>query len=332
VSEQAPLPAQKKSGGIRKGIALLAERRDVTLLIFIAVAVFAISRLTPFFFTFVNLQTLGLAVAFNGIVAIGMTILIISGGIDISVGATYGLSAIVVGLLISNGFPIVPGIVIGLAVGAVMGLGNAVLVNKFGLSPFLATLGMMSVCRGLLWLISGGHSIVGLPPEFLFLGQVKLLDIQFPVYIMLVLVVISDQLLRRTAYLRQLYYIGVNQQTAESCGIPIRRITGMVYVLTGFLAALAGILDGARVGGIYVMAGTGMEFQVITAVVIGGTALTGGKGTIFGSLLGVILMAMLTNVLNLTGVSMYWQNVFVGAILIAVVALDGITAPREARQ
>jgi ribose transport system permease protein len=318
-------------GRMSKGFAFLTERRELTILVLIAVSMFVVSRFTPNFLTFMNLQTMGLAVAFNGIVVIGMTVLMIAGGMDISVGSTYGLSAIVVGLLISNGFPIVPGILVGLAVGAVVGLGNAVLVNKFDISPFLATLGMMSVCRGILWLVSGGHSIVGLPPQFLVLGQLKLLSIQLPVYIMLVLVVASDQLLRRTASFRQFAYIGVNRQTAESCGIRTSRVTGAAYVLTAVLAAFAGILDGARVGAIYVMAGTGLEFQVITAAVIGGTALSGGKGSIIGSLLGVILMAMLTNILNLVGVNMYWQNVFVGAILIAVVALDSAVAPRETR-
>jgi ribose transport system permease protein len=332
VSQDARQSAMNRRGRALALVRLLTERRDMTLLVLIAICVFIITRFTPFFFTFVNLQTLGLAVSFNGIVAIGMTMLMISGGIDISVGASYGLSAIVVGLLISGGFPTVPGILIGLGIGALVGLANAVLVNRFGLSPFLATLGMMSVCRGLLWLVSGGHSIVGLPPQFMVIGQLKFLEIQFPAYIMLALVVVGDQLLRRTAYLRQLYYIGVNRQTAESCGIPVSRVTGFAYILTGLLAAAAGILDGARVGAIYVMSGTGLEFQVITAAVIGGTALSGGRGTIFGSLLGVILMAVLTNVLNLSGVSMYWQNVFVGAILIAVVALDAAITPKEARR
>jgi ribose transport system permease protein len=319
-------------GRALRGLAFVTERRELTLLVLLAIAVFIISRFTPYFFTFVNLQTLGLAVAFNGIVAIGMTVLMIAGGIDISVGASYGLSAIVVGLLISGGFPIVPGIIIGMAVGAVIGLGNAVLVNRFEISPFLATLGMMSVCRGILWLVSSGHSIVGLPPGFLVLGQLKLLSIQLPVYIMLFLVIAADQLLRRTAFFRQFYYIGISRQTAESCGIPAARVTGAAYVLTGVLAAVAGILDGARVGAIYVMSGTGLEFQVITAAVIGGTALSGGKGTVIGSLLGVVVMAMLTNVLNLLGVNIYWQSVFVGAILIGVVALDSFIAPRESRQ
>jgi ribose transport system permease protein len=332
VSQEARQPVLNRRGKAFHLFTLLTERRDMTLLVLIAISVFIITRFTPFFFTFVNLQTLGLAVSFNGIVVIGMTMLMISGGIDISVGASYGLSAIVVGLLISAGFPTVPGILIGLAIGATVGLANAVLVNRFGLSPFLATLGMMSVCRGLLWLVSGGHSIVGLPSQFMVIGQLKFLEIQFPVYIMLALVVVGDQLLRRTAYLRQLYYIGVNRQTAESCGIPVSRVTGFAYILTGLLAAFAGVLDGARVGAIYVMSGTGLEFQVITAAVIGGTALSGGRGTVFGSLLGVILMAVLTNVLNLSGVSMYWQNVFVGAILIAVVALDAAITPKEARR
>jgi ribose transport system permease protein len=312
-------------------VSLLVERRDLALLALIVLASLLITRITPYYLTLVNLQTLGLAAAFNGIVAIGLTILIISGGIDIAVGSSYGLASIIVGLLVSEGFPVVPGILLGLAVGVAIGAGNALLINTFGLSPFLATLGMMSVCRGLLWLVSGGHSIVGLPENFIVLGQAKILGTQLPVIIMLVLVIFADVLLRRTSYLRVFYYIGVNRFSAESCGIPVGRATSIAYMICGFLAALAGILDGARVGAVYVMAGTGLEFQVITAVVIGGTALSGGKGTILGSLLGVILMAMLTNVLNLAGVNMYWQNVFVGLILIAVVALDGLVAPREAR-
>ncbi len=331
MAESQSRRAESGRGRPPRGLGLLLERRDLTLLAIIVVSIVVVTRFTPYFFTFVNLQTLGLAAAFNGIVVIGMTILRISGGIDISVGSTYGLAGIVVGLLISGGFPTVPGILIGLAVGAVIGAGNALLVNRFGLSPFLATLGMMSVCRGLLWLVSGGHSIVGLPPGFLVIGQARLLAMQLPVYIMLALVVVSDVLLRRTAFLRQLYYIGVNRQTAEVCGIRVARVTAAAYVLTGLLAALAGVLDGARVGAIYVMSGTGLEFQVITAAVIGGTPLSGGRGTVLGSLLGVILMAMLTNVLNLSGVNLYWQNVFVGGILIAVAALDALVAPREAR-
>jgi ribose transport system permease protein len=326
-----PAAKEKTAVSMSRWYSLLVERRDLTLLLTIAIACAVISRITPYFLTFVNLQTLGLAVAFNAIVVIGMSMLMIAGGIDIAVGATYGLAAIVVGLLISNGFPIVPGILVGLGIGIVVGGGNALLINRFGLSPFLATLGMQSVVRGILWLVSGGHSVVGLPPQFVVLGQTKIGSIQLPVYIMLVLVIAADVCLRRTRYLRQFYYIGVNQQSAESCGIPVRRVTSVAYILVGFLAALAGILDGARVGAIYVMSGTGIEFQVITAAVIGGTSMAGGRGTILGAFLGVILMAILTNVLNLAGVNMYWQSVFVGAILVGVVALDSLMGSREKR-
>jgi ribose transport system permease protein len=328
------LAQEQVKGGREQGSSwyrLLVERRDVSLLITIIIAALAISRFTPYFLTWMNMRTLGLAVAFNGIVVIGMTILMVSGGMDLSVGATYGLSSIIVALLIAEDFPVVPGILLGLVVGVFIGLLNSVLINRFLLSPFLATLGTMSVLRSMIWVVSGGHSVVGLPRGFRMLGQTKLLELQLPVYIMLVFVILADFLMRRSTFLRQMYYIGNNRDSARSAGIPVSRVTGIAYVLSAVLAAVAGILDGARVGAVYVQAGLGLEFQVITAAVIGGTSLDGGKGTIFGSLLGVIVMAMLTNVLNLVGVDPYWQSVLVGVILVAVVALDRLVTPKEVR-
>jgi ribose transport system permease protein len=329
-SEMAPRSVTSESA-LHRPYLLLVERRDITLLFTIAIMVLVFSRITPHFWTAMNLGTLGLAVAFNGIVVIGITLLMIAGYNDLAVGSTYGFCAIAVGLLISKGFPVVPGILIGLLLGAGIGCINAFLVIRYNLPPLLATLGTQSVIRGALWLISGGHSIVGLPDSFSRLGQNKLLNLQWPIYIMLVFVIVFDFLSRRSTFLRQLYYIGVNKASARTSGIPVARVISVVYVITAILAAMAGILDGARVGAVYVMSGTGLEFQVITAAVIGGTPLTGGKGTILGSLLGVIIMAMLTNMLNLVGVNMYWQNVMVGAILVAVVALDRIVTPKEVR-
>nr|MBC7244807.1 ABC transporter permease [Chloroflexota bacterium] len=323
--------ASTQERNLRSPYLILVERRDITLLITIALMVLAFTRITPHFWTAMNLGTLGLATAFNGIVAIGITLLMISGYNDLAVGATYGFCAITVGLLISRGFPVLPGIFIGLLLAVGIGLVNAFLVIRYNLPPLLATLGTQSVIRGALWLISGGHSVVGLPDSFSRLGQNKLLGLQWPIYIMLITVVVFDFLLRRSTFLRQLYYIGINKNSARSAGIPVTRVISIIYVITAVLAAIAGILDGARVGAVYVMSGTGLEFQVITAAVIGGTPLTGGKGTILGSLLGVIIMAMLTNILNLVGVNMYWQNVMVGLILVAVVALDRIVTPKEIR-
>ncbi len=323
--------AVAQEAALRRPYLMLVERRDITLLFTIAIMVFAFSRITPHFWTAMNLGTLGLAVAFNGIVVIGITLLMIAGYNDLAVGSTYGFCAITVGLLISKGFPVAPGILIGLLLGTGIGCINALLVIRYNLPPLLATLGMQSVIRGALWLISGGHSIVGLPDSFSRLGQNKLFNLQWPIYIMLIFVIVFDFLLRRSTFLRQLYYIGVNKASAKTSGIPVTRVISLIYVITAVLAAIAGILDGARVGAVYVMSGTGLEFQVITAAVIGGTPLTGGKGTILGSLLGVIIMAMLTNVLNLVGVNMYWQNVMVGVILVAVVALDRLVTPKEVR-
>jgi len=262
-------------------------------------------------------------------VVIGATILMVGGGIDLSVGSTYGLASIIVGMLISEGFPVLPGIAVGLLIGLTVGWLHAVLINRFMLSPFLATLGTMSVLRGLIWVVSGGHSVVGLPPSYLALGQTKLFGMQLPVYIMLAFVIVADFLLRRSTFLRQMFYIGINPDSAVAAGIPVVRVTSIAYMLSAVLAAFAGLLDAARLGAVYIQAGTGLEFQVITAAVVGGTALSGGKGTILGSLLGVIVMAMLTNVFNLVGVSMYWQMVVVGVILVAVVAVDRLTTPKE---
>jgi ribose transport system permease protein len=318
-------------GGWRRWYRLLLERRDLTLLVTIAVMVVVITRITPHFLTGINMRTLGMAAAFPGIVVIGMTILMIGGGIDLSVGSTYGLAAIVVGMWISAKLPLAPGLLLGLLIGLGIGSINALLINRFMLSPFLATLGTMSIFRGLLWVVSGGHSIVGMTGAFTSIGQVKLLGVQSPVYIMLALVIIFDFLLRRSTFLRQMYYIGINRSSAVAAGIPVARATSAAYILSAMLAAFAGILDGARLGAVYIQSGSGMEFQVITAAVIGGTSLSGGKGTIFGSLLGVFVMVILTNAFNLVGVSMYWQSVLVGIVLIVVVALDRLTTPREAR-
>lgn len=331
MSELAHSATEQELAGWRRWYRLLIERRDFTLLITILIMVLAITRVTPHFLTMMNMRTLGLAVASNGIVVIGLTILMVGGGIDLSVGSVYGLASIIVGMLISEGFPVLAGIAVGLLIGLTAGALHALLVNRFALSPFLATLGTMTVFRGLVWVVSGGVSVVGLPSSFLRLGQTKILGIQLPVYIMLLFVVVADFLLRRSTFLRQMFYIGINEESAVSAGIPVARVTSFAYILSGLLAAFAGMLDASRLGAVYIAAGTGLEFQVITAAVVGGTALSGGKGTILGSLLGVVMMAMLTNVFNLVGVSMYWQNVLVGAILVAVVALDRIAAPKGAR-
>jgi ribose transport system permease protein len=331
MSELARSATQAELTGWRRWYRLLIERRDTSLLITILVMVLGITRITPHFLTMMNMRTLGLAVASNGIVVIGMTILMIGGGIDLSIGSLYGLASIIVGMLISEGFPVLPGIAVGLLIGLAAGALHAVLINRFILSPFLATLGTMTVFRGLIWVISGGHSVVGLPPAFLVLGQTKIFGIQLPVYIMLAFVIVADFLLRRSTFLRQMFYIGINRDSAVAAGIPVARVTSFAYVLSALLAAFAGMLDAARLGAVYIQAGTGLEFQVITAAVVGGTALSGGKGSILGSLLGVIIMAMPTNVFNLVGVNMYWQMVLIGVILVAVVALDRLATPREVR-
>jgi ribose transport system permease protein len=321
----------QKDNFLKKITSLVVKWRNLTLLVLIMMMVLVISQITPYFLTLTNMRTLGLAVSFNAIAAIGMTILMIGGAIDLSIGSVYGIASILTGMLISNGFPILPAILLGLTIGGSIGLVNGLLVNKFLLSPFLATLGTMTLFRGLIWVVSGGHSVVGLPKTFTILGQTKILDVQMPVYIMLVLVIIFDFLLRRSTFFRQIFYIGNNRDSAIFSGIKAKRVIGIAFVLSGVIAAFAGILDGSRLGAIYIQAGIGLEFQVITAAVIGGASLNGGKGSILGSFLGSIVMVILTNVFNLIGVSIYWQNVIVGSILISVVAIDYLITPKSVK-
>jgi ribose transport system permease protein len=322
---------RQKSNILKKFVSLLLEWRNLTLLVLIAIMILIISQITPYFLTLTNMRTLGLAVSFNAIAAIGMTILMIGGAIDLSIGSIYGIASIMTGIWISNGFPIVPAILLGLLIGAFIGLINGILVNKFLLSPFLATLGTMTLFRGLIWVLSGGHSVVGLPKDFTILGQTKIFDLQMPVYLMILLILIFDFLLRRATFFRQMYYIGNNRDSAIFCGIKAKRVIGIAFILSGVIAAFAGILDGSRLGAIYIQAGTGLEFQVITAAVIGGASLNGGKGSIFGAFLGSVFMVILTNVFNLIGVSIYWQNVIVGTILIVVVAIDYLLTPKHVK-
>lgn len=316
---------------LQKGLAFLLNQRELFLAALIGIMILGITHITPYFLTAINMRNLALAISFNSIVVIGMTVLMIGGGIDLSIGATYGLASIIAGMWISNGLPILPALFFGILIGAAVGWFNGILINKYLLSPFLATLGTMTLFRGLIWVISSGQSIVGLPKAFTVFGQTKIFDIQMPVFIMITFIIMFDFLLRRSIFFRQMYYIGINRGSAVFVGINANRVTGIAYVLSGVLAAFAGLLDGSRLGAIYIQAGTGLEFQVITASVIGGTLLKGGKGTIFGSFLGVIIMAILTNVFNLIGVSIYWQNVFVGIILVVVVVIDSVITPKEAR-
>lgn len=277
---------------------------------------------TPIFMTFANWSALLLQVSVECIVAIGMTILLASGGFDLSVGSTFALAGAVTAMAIVSG--VVPPIAffLGLGTGAVIGFLNGFIIARIGINPFVTTLAMMSMVRGLLLVITRGRNISGLPESFRVLGQGSVYGVQNPIWIALLMVLVGDILLRKSRFFRQNYYVGGNERAAVLSGIRVERLKMFNYAFTGVLAAFAGILMTARLGAASVTAGTGLELKVISAVIIGGASLKGGEGTILGSFLGSLLMCILVGALTILGVDVYWNTLVIGATLLLAVLID----------
>ncbi|MBE7559100.1 ABC transporter permease [bacterium] len=307
---------------LRQRLLRLTDFREFMLLLVIFMVAAVLSLVSETFLTYANLSATLLGLSVESIVAIGMTILLVSGGFDLSVGAAVALSGTTTAMALVAGLPVPVAILCGLSVGMLIGCVNGFFVAWIGINPFITTLGMMSLLRGTLMVVTDGASVAGLPKSFTVIGQGYVMGVQCPILICLILVISFDLLLRYSRFLRQSYYIGGNEKAAILCGIPVPWVKLFNYALTGTLAAVAGIVLTARMGGASVTAGTGLELRVITAVVIGGASLSGGEGTILGAFLGSLLMALVLNALTLLGVNPNWNNVVVGATLLCAVLLD----------
>lgn len=296
--------------------------REIALLLVILVVWLVLSNLTSSFQTIPNLRAVFLGLSLDAIIAVGMTILLIAGGFDLSVGSVLALGGISSALLVSYGVHPVFSAIGGLACGALVGFTNGIVVTKIGVNPLITTLGMMGIARGAAMVLTGGWGVSSLPDNFNVIGQKVLLGLQSPIWVMFGLVIVMDFLLRKSRLLRQTFYVGGNEKAARLSGINVAGIRLMAYVFTGFLAALSGLLLTARIGAATVTAGIGVELRVIAAVIIGGATLAGGEGSILGSLLAVLLLALVNNAFNLLGVSIYWQSIVQGIILIVAVTTD----------
>jgi ribose transport system permease protein len=259
-------------------------------------------------------------------------LLLISGGLDLSVGSTLGFTGVVIGLSLQAGFPVFLAILTGLIAALGVGLSNAFLIARMRINPFITTLGMSMAIRGLLLVIAHGRAVLNLPASFNNIGQGELFGVQYPIYIMLGIVIIGDILLRHNRFFRQSYYIGGNEKAARLSGINVDLVKVVNYCIVALLAGVAGLMTTARFGSSSVTIGTGVELRVITATIIGGASLSGGEGSIIGAFLGALFMGMLANALNLLGVDPYWQNLITGAILILAVLFDVINERRKNRQ
>jgi ribose transport system permease protein len=274
------------------------------------------------FLNWSNLSQVIRALSFIAIMAVGVAPVIITGGIDLSVGSLLGLSGVVVAVLLSSGMGLTIAIIAGLLVGILSGLANGLLITEAKLPPFIATLGIMSIARGLAFALTGGETIRNLPPEFLLLGQGTLFSIPIPILIMVIFAIAVGYFLKASTWGRYVYAIGGNEEAALYSGVSVRWMKIVVYTLCGFAAGIAGVLFTARFGVGQSTAGLGYELDVIAAAVIGGVSLSGGRGTILGTILGSLLMGILRNGLVLLNVSAYWQQVAIGLVILLAVVLD----------
>jgi ribose transport system permease protein len=290
------------------------------------------------FFTPENGLTILRQISVNLCLSIGMTLVILSGGIDLSVGAILALAGAVSAGLLKNGveftalglgleFTVMGAILAGVIVGALCGGFNGLVITRFRLPPFVATLGMLSVARGLTMLWTGGFPITGLGETFGRIGTGTFLALPVPVWISAVLVLVFVVLTRRMPFGRHLYAVGGNEKAARLTGLRVKRIKIAVYTLAGALAGVAGLLVTSRLDSAQPNAGLGYELDSIAAVVIGGTSLSGGRGSILGTVLGCLIIGVLNNGLFLLNVSPFWQQVIKGGVIILAVAVDKMSSP-----
>ncbi len=320
---------------IELGRLLLEGRAFFALIVIIAV----FSALSPYYFSVGNFLTMASHVAIYGILAVGMLLVILNGGIDLSVGSTLGLCGVIAGYLMQGvtigGIILFPPVwvvvILTCLFGGLVGAINGVLVARFRVPAFVATLGVMYVARGAALLITNGLTYNNLGGSkdlgntgFNWLGFNHLFGVPIGVLVLAAVALAANVALRRTAFGRWLYASGGNERAAELAGVPVKRVQVSVYVLSGICAAAAGLILSSQLTSAGPTAGTSYELTAIAAVVIGGAALTGGRGNIRGTLLGAFVIGFLSDGLVIIGISSYWQTVFTGAVIVLAVLLNAI--------
>lgn len=302
----------------------MLRMRETGLIGIILVMFVVMSFASPYFLTWINMRAMVMAFAVEGIVVIGMTILLISGGIDLSVGSVTALAMVVAGWLFLAGVD--PWVASGIAIAVCTGIGAIMgfFVTRVGLHHFIVSLAVMVIARGVCLLGTGGRplGLFTLPPEFKFIGQGSIGPIPLVIIIFLITVIVFDYLLRRTTLFRKVFYTGSNERAAAYSGIRTKKVVFLTTTLCSALCGVAGIIYMSRFGSAQPTFGLGMELNVIAAAVIGGASLNGGTGSILGAILGVVLLSVVSSSLALLDVSVYWQDIIRGSILLVAVTLD----------
>lgn len=305
------------------GLRSLFRNQGITMLLILVVMWVVLAFLSPYFFTVDNLFEITLQTAVIAIIAVGETLVIISGGIDLSVGSVFACAAVVGGLVFTSTGNLLLALATTLGVGALLGLTNGLLISKVRVPPFIATLGMMGIARGLALIISSGIPIYGLDDNFKFIGQGKFFDvIPVPTVIVLVVYAVAYGVMNYTRFGRFVYAIGSNAEAARLSGINVPLVIIGIYTISGLMSGLASTIEAGRLATIQPAGGNGYELLAIGAVLIGGASTFGGEGSILATLIGALLVTTIRNGLNILGVNAFWQYVVNGVVIIAAVAID----------
>ena len=296
--------------------------RSLTTLIGLVILCIVLSLMSPVFLTSDNAVNVVTQATVNAVVALGMTVVIITGGIDLSVGSVLAVAGIVMAMMLKAGQPTALAMLVCLAVGAFCGLLNGIMITLGKLPPFIATLGMMSMARGIALVISNGRAISSFGRGLRFIGIGDVGGVPVQIIIMVVLYIIMFYVLRYREFGRYIYAIGGNEETTRLSGVNVRLYKTLAYVLCGLITGCGAIILTAKLNSAQPIAGTGYELDAVAAAVIGGTSLSGGVGRVQGTIVGAIIMSVLRNGLNLLNVSSYWQQFIIGLVIVGAVLLD----------
>ncbi len=308
----------------------LARRLEVRMVLLAIAIAFCLSLLSPFFLTHSNIFNMLDQSVVIGIIAVGMTFVILTGGIDLSVGSVAGLTGIILGLSLQQ-MPIVPAIAVAVVAGGLIGLVSGLLINVFGLAAFVVTLGVMAIARSLAYILSGQTSISNIPEGMQNIVYTSVLGIPSNVLFLVVLYAVAWAYLTYTKGGRTIYAVGSNKQAARAAGLNTLFYSVLPYVLSGALSAVAITFSISQLLSADPLMGNAMELDAIAAVVIGGASLYGGRGSMIGTLIGVFIMVMIRNGLNLMGVSPFWQGSAIGTIIIVALLVERLVSARVSR-
>lgn len=298
---------------------IIAKNRMLFVLSFLVIIV---SFTSPAFLTLKNFTNVLRQISINAIIAFGMSFVITAGGIDLSVGSIVGIAGVGMGLLATSEHPIFLIVLLSLMIGALVGALNGFGIAKFRIPPFIATLAMQNVARGIAYILCDGLPIIGFREKYIIIGQGYWMGVPIPVYIMAVVAIFAAVVFNKTQFGRYVYFTGGNEQAALYSGINVFKVKVITYMICGMLAGLGGLVLSFRVASAMPTNGLGFEGDAIAAAVIGGCAMRGGYSTVHGTLIGALILGVISNGMNLLGITQYWQMIMKGFVIFIAVVLD----------